>query len=73
MGEAMMLCRKRASVEEERVEGGRIDEGNERGWDETRHVRRDAERGGSKRAYDGLREEGREHGSKGERGKLHGR
>ena len=28
--EAMMLGRERASVEEGRVEGGRVDEGNER-------------------------------------------
>ena len=28
--EGMMLCRERASVDEERVEGGRVDEGNER-------------------------------------------
>ena len=53
--EAMMLCRERASVEEERVEGGRIDEGNERGRDGTGHGRREGKRGG------------REHGSKGER------
>ena len=32
----MMLCMERASVKEERVEGGRIDEGNERGRDGTR-------------------------------------
>ena len=30
MEAGMMLCRERASVEEERVEGGRVDEGNER-------------------------------------------
>ena len=30
----MMLGRQRASVEEGRVEGGRVDEGNERGRDE---------------------------------------
>ena len=29
--EAMMIGRERASVEEERVEGGRVAEGNERG------------------------------------------
>ena len=33
--EAMMLGRQRASVEEGRVEGGRVDEGNERGRDGT--------------------------------------
>ena len=59
--------RGRASVEEERVERGRIDEGNERGRDGTGHGRREGKRGGSKRAEDGLSEEGREHGSKGER------
>ena len=36
----MMFCRERASVEEERVEGGRVDEGNERGRDGTGHGRR---------------------------------
>ena len=51
---------ERASVEEEMVEGGRIDEGNERGWDVTRHGRREGKRGGRKRAEDGLSEEGRE-------------
>ena len=33
----MMLGRQRASVEEGMVEGGRVDEGNERGKDGTRH------------------------------------
>ena len=37
-------------MEEERVEGGRIDEGNERGRDGTRHGRREGKRGGRKRA-----------------------
>ena len=37
----MMLCRERASVEEERVDGGRIDEGNKRGRDRTGHGRRE--------------------------------
>ena len=63
----MMLCRERASVEEERVEGGRIGEGNERGRDGTGHGRREGKRGGRKRAEDGLSEEGREPWSKGER------
>ena len=63
----MMLCRERASVEEERVEGGRVDEGNERGRDGTGHGRREGKRGGRKRAEDGLSEEGREYGRKGER------
>ena len=35
--EAMMLRRQRASVEEGRVEGGRVDEGNERERDGMRH------------------------------------
>ena len=63
--EAMMLCRERASVEEERVERRRIDEGNERGRDGTGHGRCEGRR---KRAEDGLSEEGRGHWSKGERG-----
>ena len=54
-------------VEEERVEGGRVDEGNERGRDGTGHGRREGKRGGRKRAEDGLSEEGREYGRKGER------
>ena len=61
----MMLCRERASVEEERVEGGRIDEGNERGRDGTGHGRPEGKRGGRKRAEDGLSEEGREQGREG--------
>ena len=55
----MMLCRERASVEEERVEGGRVDDGNERGRVGTGHGRREGKRGGRKRAEDGLSEEGR--------------
>ena len=47
---AMMLCRERASVKEGRVEGSRVDEGNERGRDGTRHGRREGKRGGRKRA-----------------------
>ena len=43
----MMLGRQRASVEEGRV--GRVDEGNERGRDVTRHGRRE---GGSERSRD---------------------
>ena len=39
--EAMMIGRQRASVEEGRVEGGRVNEGNERGRDGTRHGRRE--------------------------------
>ena len=35
--EAMMLGRQRASVEEGRVEGGRVDEGNERERDGMMH------------------------------------
>ena len=38
-GEAMMLGRQRASVEEGRVEGEMVDEGNERGRDGTKHGR----------------------------------
>ena len=34
---AMMLGRERASVQEVRVGGGRVDEGNERGRDGSRH------------------------------------
>ena len=34
--EAMMLGRQRAPVEEGRVEGGRVDEGNERGSERRR-------------------------------------
>ena len=54
----MMLCRERASVEEERVEGGRVDEGNER-------------RNGTERGMDGRGKEGREEASGGwiERGR----
>ena len=39
--EPMMLGRQRASVEEGRVEGGRADEGNERGSHGTWHGRRE--------------------------------
>ena len=39
--EPMMLGRQRASVEEGRVEGGRVDEGNERGRHGTWHGRRE--------------------------------
>ena len=49
----MMLCRERASVVEERVEGGRVDEGNERGRDGTGYGRpRERGEGGSKRRMD---------------------
>ena len=49
----MMLCRERASVEEERVEGGRVDEGNERGRDGTGYGRpRERGEGGSERRMD---------------------
>ena len=43
-----MLCRERASVEEERVAGGRVGEGNERVSHGTRHGWRDWKRGGRK-------------------------
>ena len=45
----MMLGRQIASVEEGRVEGGRVDEGNERGRDWARHGQRE---GGSERRRD---------------------
>ena len=45
----MMLRRHEASVEEGRVEGGRVDERNKRGRDGTRHGRRE---GGSERGRD---------------------
>ena len=45
----MTLGRQRASVEEGRVEGVRVDEGNERGRDGMRHGQRE---GGSKRRRD---------------------
>ena len=45
----MLLGRQRASVEEGMVEGGRVDEGNERGRDRTRHGQRE---GGSERRRD---------------------
>ena len=48
-----------ASVEEGRVEGGRVDDGNKRGRNGARHGRRE---GGSERG--GLREERMEQGSK---------
>ena len=56
----MMLCRERASVEEERVEGGKIDEGNVRGRDGTGHGRREGKMGGRKRGKEGAWEPGRE-------------
>ena len=42
--EAMVLWREGASAEEGRVEGGRVNEGNERGRDGTRHGRREGKR-----------------------------
>ena len=45
----MMVSRERASVEEGRVEGGRVDEENGRGRDGTRHGGQD---GGSDRNRD---------------------
>ena len=48
----MVLGRQRASVEGRRVEGGRVDEGNERGRDGTKHGQREG-----KRAGEGLSEE----------------
>ena len=58
--EAIMIGRERVSVEEGRVEGGRVAEGNERGRDGPRHGRREGKRGGKKRAEEGLSEEGME-------------
>ena len=68
---ASMLGRERASVEEGVVEGGRVDEGDERGRNGTRHERRERKMGGREE----MREEGREQGRKGirEGGKLQGR
>ena len=40
--EARMLHRHEASVEEGRVEGGRVDDGNKRGRNGARHGRREA-------------------------------
>ena len=65
--QGMMLCRERVSVEEGRVEGGRVDEGNERGRDGTMHGRCEGKRAGRKRVEEGMSEEGRENGSKGGR------
>ena len=45
----MMLGRQRASVEEVRLEGGRVDDGNDRGRDGTMHGQRE---GGSERRRD---------------------
>ena len=47
--EARMLHRHEASVEEGRVEGGRVDDGNKRGRNGARHGRRE---GGSERGRD---------------------
>ena len=52
----MMLRRHEASVEEGRVDGGRVDDGNKRGRDGTRHGRRE---GGSERGRDCARKVGR--------------
>ena len=57
--EARMLHRHEASVEEGRVEGGRVDDGNKRGRNGARHGRREKEASGV-----GLREERMEQGSK---------
>ena len=55
-----MLHRHEASVEEGRVEGGRVDDGNKRGRNGARHWRREggSERGGIARGTDGAREQG---------------
>ena len=47
--EARMLHRHEVSVEEGRVEGGRVDDGNKRGRNGARHRRRE---GGSERGRD---------------------
>ena len=52
---AMILGRQRASMEEGMVGGGRVDEGNERRKDGTRHGRRE---GGSERRRDCARKGG---------------
>ena len=54
-----MLHRHETSVEEVRVEGGRVDEGNKRGRNGARHGRREggSERGGIARGKDGAREQ----------------
>ena len=64
MWEAMKLGRKRASVEEGRVEGGCVDKGTERGMDSAR----ERWEGGRERAEEGLSEEGREQGGNGSKG-----
>ena len=61
-----MIGRERVSVEEGRVEGGRVAEENEQGRDGPRHGRRKrGKRGGRKRADERLSEEGREQGTEG--------
>ena len=60
-----MIGRERASVEEGRVERGRVAEGNERGMDGPRLGRREEKRGGRKRAEEGLSEKEREQGREG--------
>ena len=64
----MVLDRQRASVEEGSVEGGRVDEGNERGRDGTRH----GQRGGRERAEEGLSEEWRGGGKGAREGNFKG-
>ena len=69
-----MIGMERVSVEEGRVEGVRVAEGNERGRDGSRHGRREGKRGGRKRAEEGLSEEGMEQlREQGRGGKLQGR
>ena len=59
--EARMLHRHEASVEEGRVEGGRVDDGNKLGRIGARHGRREgASGGGIARGKDGAREQGNE-------------
>ena len=58
--EAMMIGRERVSVEEGRVEGGRVAEGNERGRDVPSNGRHEGKKRGRKRAEEELSEEGME-------------
>ena len=51
------------------VEGGRVDEGNERGRDGMRHGRREGKKGGREQVEEGLSEEGREHGTRSKGGR----
>ena len=67
-----MIGRERVSVEEGRVDGERVAEGNERGRNGPRHGRREGKRGRRKRAEEGLSEEGMEQLREQGGGKLQG-